>query len=125
MGRKLEGAASFALRLPKSTRNSAAEIAKTEGLSLNQFIVLALTEKIVRMENTHGDLDGNPRLKLVVGPSRNCAKEPPQRRRDNFRNASNRSLQGQISTPETPATSRGSFLSQAPDSVSEMRPLLK
>lgn len=44
------GAGVFALRLPKSTRFTAVEFAKTEGLSLNQFIALAVAEKIVRME---------------------------------------------------------------------------
>lgn len=40
----------FALRLPKSTRLQASEIAKREGLSLNQFITLAVAEKLTRME---------------------------------------------------------------------------
>jgi hypothetical protein len=41
----------FALRLPRSTRRQANEMAKQEGLSLNQFITLAVAEKIVRMES--------------------------------------------------------------------------
>lgn len=41
----------FALRLPKSTRRQANELAKQEGLSLNQFITLAVAEKIVRLES--------------------------------------------------------------------------
>ena len=41
---------SFALRLPQSTRVEAAEIAKREGVSLNQFVALAVAEKIARME---------------------------------------------------------------------------
>lgn len=40
----------FPLRLPRSTRQEATEIAKREGLSLNQFITLAVAEKIVRIE---------------------------------------------------------------------------
>lgn len=45
------GAACFALRLPKSTRHAAAEIAKGDGLSLNQFIAIAVVEKIVRLQS--------------------------------------------------------------------------
>lgn len=41
---------SFPLRLPRSTRERAIEVAQKEGLSLNQFITLAVTEKIVRLE---------------------------------------------------------------------------
>lgn len=42
-------AVSFPLRIPHSTKIQATEIAKREGLSLNQFIVIALVEKITRM----------------------------------------------------------------------------
>ena len=47
----------FALRLPKSTRFQASNFAKREGVSLNQFIVLAVGEKIIRMEamKPHGE----------------------------------------------------------------------
>jgi hypothetical protein len=41
---------SFALRLPQSTWRTAAEIAKQDGISLNQFIVLAVAEKVTRFE---------------------------------------------------------------------------
>lgn len=44
------GAGTFPLRLPKSTRHQAVEVAKAEGLSLNQFITLAVVEKIARLE---------------------------------------------------------------------------
>jgi hypothetical protein len=43
---------SFPLRLPFSTRRQAIEIAQKEGLSLNQFISLAVAEKITRLEHT-------------------------------------------------------------------------
>jgi hypothetical protein len=43
---------SFPLRLPFSTRRQAVEIAQREGLSLNQFISLAVAEKITRLEHT-------------------------------------------------------------------------
>ncbi len=42
---------SFPLRLPFSTRRQAIEIAQREGLSLNQFISLAVAEKITRLEH--------------------------------------------------------------------------
>jgi len=45
-----DGPSSFPLRLPRSTRLQAIEVAQNEGLSLNQFIALAVTEKIVRLE---------------------------------------------------------------------------
>jgi len=45
--------AGFLLRLPKSTRSKAAEIAKEEGVSLNQFITLAVAEKLIRLAHSH------------------------------------------------------------------------
>jgi hypothetical protein len=39
----------FQLRLPKSTHHTAVDMAKAENLSLNQFIALAVAEKITRM----------------------------------------------------------------------------
>jgi len=42
---------SFPLRLPISTRRQAIDIAQKEGLSLNQFISLAVAEKITRLEH--------------------------------------------------------------------------
>jgi predicted HicB family RNase H-like nuclease len=57
MGREPKSTSSatvFPLRLPQSTRRMAVDIAIAEGLSLNQFIALAVAEKIVRME-TGGD----------------------------------------------------------------------
>ena len=43
------GPGTFELRLPESARQRAMQLAQFEGLSLNQFISLAVTEKIVRM----------------------------------------------------------------------------
>lgn len=43
---------SFPLRLPISMRRQAIDIAQKEGLSLNQFISLAVAEKITRLEHT-------------------------------------------------------------------------
>ena len=43
---------SFPLRLPHSMRKQANELAHREGLSLNQFISLAVAEKITRLEQS-------------------------------------------------------------------------
>jgi hypothetical protein len=53
---------SFPLRLPLSTRLEAINIAQREGLSLNQFIGLAVAEKIARLEHTSwpGHMNGKP-----------------------------------------------------------------
>jgi hypothetical protein len=59
----------FPLRLPNSTRNQAVEFASTEGISLNQFITLAVAEKIERLIST--DADGTPahsEIKEASGP---------------------------------------------------------
>jgi HicB family len=45
----------FPLRLPKTTRVEATEIATNEGISLNQFIALAVAEKIVRLRRESQD----------------------------------------------------------------------
>jgi hypothetical protein len=50
----------FPLRLPTSTRSQANDFASSEGISLNQFITIAVAEKIERMISTDGDL---PRVK--------------------------------------------------------------
>jgi hypothetical protein len=42
----------FRLRLPKSVRDAAKEIAGQEGVSLNHFISLAVAEKIIRVEQS-------------------------------------------------------------------------
>lgn len=43
---------SFPLRLPHSMRKQANDLAHSEGLSLNQFISLAVAEKITRLEQS-------------------------------------------------------------------------
>ena len=42
---------SFPLRLPYSIRRQANDLAHKDGLSLNQFISLAVAEKITRLEH--------------------------------------------------------------------------
>ena len=60
-----KGAGAFPLRLPKSTRHAAVEMAKADGLSLNHFISLAVVEKIARMEAIERDFNGRPALPEV------------------------------------------------------------
>jgi hypothetical protein len=43
---------SFPLRICPSIRQQASDLAYLDGISLNHFISLAITEKIVRMEKT-------------------------------------------------------------------------
>jgi hypothetical protein len=53
--------ATFPLRLSRSMRVLADELAHREGLSLNQFISLAVAEKITRLEqfsSTEGEIAG-------------------------------------------------------------------
>jgi hypothetical protein len=40
----------FPLRIPPSTRKQLEELAKADGISMNQYICVALVEKIVRSE---------------------------------------------------------------------------
>jgi len=42
----------FRLRLPKSVRDAAMQMAGQEGVSLNHFISLAVAEKIIRVEQS-------------------------------------------------------------------------
>jgi hypothetical protein len=48
---RIDAPTSFPLRMPRSTRQKAKEIATLEGLSLNQFITLAVAEKVARLES--------------------------------------------------------------------------
>lgn len=43
-------AATYALRLPQSLKNALAEVAKRDGTSINQFITVAIAEKISALE---------------------------------------------------------------------------
>lgn len=42
----------YALRLPMSLKENLAQVAENEGISINQFITLAVAEKLVVMETT-------------------------------------------------------------------------
>jgi len=44
----------FPLRLPTSIRRQAGELAKTDDISLNQFIMLAVAEKLSALPHSEG-----------------------------------------------------------------------
>jgi len=44
--------ATFPLRLPKTVRLQAVELAQIEGISLNQFIAISVAEKLTRIESS-------------------------------------------------------------------------
>jgi hypothetical protein len=57
----------FLLRLPTSVSDTAKQIADQEGVSLNQFISIAVAEKIIRVEQStsptvtpRGEKEGTP-----------------------------------------------------------------
>ena len=72
------GPTSFALRLPASTRLQAIEGAKKEGMSLNQFITLAVAEKTVRMilepKANRRTLSAGARARIAEGQRKRWAK---------------------------------------------------
>jgi predicted HicB family RNase H-like nuclease len=57
MAAKKQPQKSFPLRLPHSTRQIACDFADREGISLNQFISMAIAEKIARMEGDSVPVD--------------------------------------------------------------------
>lgn len=58
----------FLLRLSPSVREDAEAFAREEGISLNQFISLALAERIARMESSGSSVPAREK-RLLVGPS--------------------------------------------------------
>ncbi len=70
----------YPLKLPTSVKNAAAELAKQDGVSLNQFIAAAVAEKVGSMRAAHEFLreradSANPKdlLKFL----RRVPKNPP------------------------------------------------
>ena len=66
----------FTLRLRKSTLKRASEIASNEGISLNQFITLAVAEKTVRMQ-----LEEPKRKRRTLSPEARARIAEGQRKR--------------------------------------------
>lgn len=46
----------YPLKMPKSVKDAAARLAKADGVSLNQFIAVAVAEKVGTMETAEGFL---------------------------------------------------------------------
>lgn len=46
----MPGSSTYPLRLPKSLKSQLARIAKREGVSVNQFITMAVAEKVSALE---------------------------------------------------------------------------
>jgi hypothetical protein len=74
------GRGSFPLRLPVSMRRQADEFARRDGLSLNQFITLAVAEKLTRMEGAkettlYQKLGDAPRAGTTPGGTRSNVHE--------------------------------------------------
>ena len=57
---------SFPLRLPFTMRRQAIDIAEREGLSLNQFISLAVAEKITRLEHVRWPDQIDPHVSVLI-----------------------------------------------------------
>lgn len=48
---KLKGQGPFSLRLPRTMRTEVAKQALWQGISMNEFILLAVAEKIIRLSS--------------------------------------------------------------------------
>lgn len=79
----------YALRLPKSLKEAVMKVAKRDGVSINQFIALAVAEKLATLETARffeerqkrADLDAFAKLLNRAGgePPRNGDEMPAKR----------------------------------------------
>ena len=67
-----KGSSSFPLRLTSTMRQQIDQLAKREGVSLNQFISLAVAEKVMRMEGYA--LSDGPEMQWVKGRMKGIRK---------------------------------------------------
>src|ERR671919_484781 len=70
----------YLLKLPTSVKTAAARLAKAEGVSLNQFIVAAVAEKVGVMETAREFLErraGNAKPKDFLNYLRKAGREQP------------------------------------------------
>ncbi|MBV7332076.1 toxin-antitoxin system HicB family antitoxin [Chloroflexi bacterium TSY] len=58
-------AATYSLRLPISLKEAVADAAKRDGISMNQFIMLAVAEKLSAMETAHFFAERRERVDMV------------------------------------------------------------
>jgi hypothetical protein len=70
----------YPLKLPASVKSAAARLAKTDGVSLNQFIAAAVAEKVGVMETARDFLQqraGRSTPRDLLKYTRRAAKEAP------------------------------------------------
>ena len=67
-----KGPNSFPLRMTPTMRRQVDHLAKREGVSLNQFISLAVAEKVMRMEGY--SLSDGPEMRWVNGRMKGVKK---------------------------------------------------
>ena len=70
----------YPLKLPASVKAAAARLAKTDGVSLNQFIAVAVAEKVGVMETADEFLKtraGTAKPRDLLKFTRKAGKEPP------------------------------------------------
>jgi HicB family len=68
MALEYKGKAAFPLRLPKTTSERVKVMAAAEGISVNHFIMLAVTEKITQFDGKTG-INGQTGVEPVETPS--------------------------------------------------------
>ena len=70
----------YPLKLPTSVKNAAAQLAKADGVSLNQFIAAAVAEKVGTLRTVDAFLAeraGRAKPKDLMRYLRKAPKEPP------------------------------------------------
>ena len=70
----------YPLKLPTSVKNAAAELARLDGVSLNQFIAAAVAEKVGTIRTAREFLDeraGKSRPKDMLAYLKRAPKVPP------------------------------------------------
>jgi hypothetical protein len=72
----------YPLKLPDSIKNAAAELAKLDGVSLNQFIAAAVAEKVGTLRTAHEFLQeraGNAKPKDMIKYLKRVPKVAPMK----------------------------------------------
>ena len=72
----------YPLKLPTSIKDAAAELAKLDGVSLNQFIAAAVAEKVGTLRTAHEFLQeraGTAKPKDLLKYLRRAPKVPPSK----------------------------------------------
>jgi hypothetical protein len=77
MSQRKEAVPSFPLRLPRTLRNQVSKYSRLEGISLNQFIGLAVAEKIARLTTIPDNRDVTHAPHEITTQLRNGRTWPP------------------------------------------------